>query len=94
MVHLIIDIRTVNEAERKLELGFNLHHPIMSKQESIGLRLKKTFPSIEIIKDFYVKKLDSMIDFYFKKYGHGVEINDESGHGDRDPVKEKRRQKN
>ena len=91
MVHLIIDIRTVKEAERKLELGFNLHHPIMYEQESIGLRLKKAFPSIEIIKDFHVKKLGSMIHFYFKKYGHGLEINDELGHGDRDPVKENRR---
>ena len=42
-IHLIIDIKTVKAAELKIKLGFNQVDPIMSKQESIGLRLKKTF---------------------------------------------------
>ena len=42
-VHLIIDIKTVKAAELKTKLGFNQVDPIMSKQESIGLRLKKNF---------------------------------------------------
>ena len=42
-VHLIIDIKTVKAAELKTKLGFNQVDPIMSKQESISLRLRKTF---------------------------------------------------
>ena len=61
----------------------------MSKQESIGLRLKKTFSGEEIIEDFSV--LSYLIDFYFPKYKLAVEI-DELGHADRDSVKEKERQ--
>ena len=48
---------------------------------------------MEMTEDFYIKKLESMFNFYFKKYGRVVEI-DELGHADRDPVKEKTRQKN
>ena len=42
-VHLIIDIKTVKAAELKIELGFNQVDLIMSKQEPLGLRLKKLF---------------------------------------------------
>ena len=61
----------------------------MSKQESIGLRLKKTFSGEEIIEDF--SALNYLIDFYFPKYKLAVEI-DELGHADRDSVKENKRQ--
>ena len=42
-VCLIIDIKTVKAAELKIKLGFNQVDPIISKQEAIGLRLKKLF---------------------------------------------------
>ena len=42
-VHLIIDIKTVKAAKLQIKLGFNQDDPIMSKQESKGLRLKKYF---------------------------------------------------
>ena len=61
----------------------------MSKQESIGLRLKKTFLGEEIIEDF--SALNYLIDFCFPKYKLAVEI-DELGHSDRDSVKENKRQ--
>ena len=88
-VHLIIDTKTLKAAELKTKLGFTQVDPIMSKQESIGLRLKKTFSGEEIIEDFSV--LSYLIDFYFPKYKLAVEI-DELGHADRDSVKEKERQ--
>ena len=47
-VHLILDIKTVKTAELKIKLDFNQVDPIMSKQESIDLRLKKTFLDEEI----------------------------------------------
>ena len=47
-IHLIIDIKTVKGAELKIKLDFNQVDPIMSKQESIDLRLKKTFLDEEI----------------------------------------------
>ena len=40
-VHLINNTKTVKAAELKVKLGFNQVDPIMSKQESISLRLKK-----------------------------------------------------
>ena len=51
-VHLKIDIKTEKAAELKTKLGFNQVDPIMSKEESMGLRLKKTFSGKEIIEDF------------------------------------------
>ena len=42
-IHLIIDIKTVKAAELKIKLGFNQIEPIMTKQQSIGLRIKKHF---------------------------------------------------
>ena len=51
-VHLIIDIKTVKAAELEIKLGFKQVDPLMSTQESIGLRLKKTFLSEKIIEDF------------------------------------------
>ena len=39
----------------------------MTKQESIGLRIRKAFPNEEIMEDFYVKKFDCMIGFYLSK---------------------------
>ena len=41
-----------------LKLGFNQLDPIITKQESIGLRIRKSFPNEEIIEDSYVKKYD------------------------------------
>ena len=51
-IRLIIDIITVKSAELRAKLGFNQVDWIISKQESIGLRIKKTFSSKEIIEDF------------------------------------------
>ena len=62
---------------------------MMSKQESIGLRLKKTFLGEEIIEDYSV--LSYLIDFYFLKNKLVVEI-DELGHAERDSVRENERQ--
>ena len=42
-IHLIIDIKTAKAAELKTKIGFNQVDSIMSKQESIGFRLKKNF---------------------------------------------------
>ena len=91
-VHLIIDIKTVKAAELKIKLGFNQLDPIMTKQQSIGLRIRKTFPNEEIIEDFYVKKFDYMIDFYLPKRKLAIEV-DELGHEDRKQNKENKRQK-
>ena len=62
----------------------------MSKQESIGLRLKKTFLGEEIIEDF--SALNYLIEFYFPKYKLAVEMY-ELGHSGRDSVKENKRQR-
>ena len=51
----------------------------MTKQQSIGLRIRKTFPNKKIIGDFYVKKFDYMIDFYLPKRKLVIEV-EELGH--------------
>ena len=62
----------------------------MTKQQSIGLWLRKLFSSEEIIEDF--SALNYLIDFYFSKYKLAIEV-DELGHKDRDQTKENKRQK-
>ena len=57
-IRLIINIKTVKAAELKIKLGLIQLDPIMTKQQSIGLTIKKTFLNEEIIEDFYVKKFD------------------------------------
>ena len=91
-VDLIIDIKTVKAAELTIKLGFNQVDPIMSKQISIGLRIRKAFPNEKIIEDFYVKEFDYMIDFYLPKRKLAIEI-DKLGHFDRDQITENKRQK-
>ena len=62
----------------------------MTKQQSIGLWLRKLFSSEEIIEDF--SALNYLIDFYFPKYKLAIEV-DELGHKARDQTKENKRQK-
>ena len=62
----------------------------MTKQESIGLRKRKTFPNQEIIEKFYSKKFDYMIDFYLSGRELAIEVN-ELGHFDRDQITENKR---
>ena len=62
----------------------------MTKQQSVGLRLKKLFSSEEIIEDVWA--LNYLIDFYFPKYNFAIEV-DELGHKDRDETKENKTQK-
>ena len=89
-IHLILDIKTVKAGGLKIKLGFNQLDLIMTKQQSIGLRLKKLFPNEEIIEDFSALKY--LIDFYFPKYKLAIEV-DKLGHRDRDQTKENKRQK-
>ena len=91
-IHLIIDIKTVKAGELKTRLGFNQLDPLMTKQQSIGLRIRKTFPNEKIIEDFYVKKFDYMIYFYLSKRKLAIEVH-ELGHKDRKSEKENTRQK-
>ena len=91
-IHLILDIKTVKAGELKTKLGFNQLDPIMTKQQSIGLRIRKTFPNEEIMEDFYVKEFDYKTDFYLPRRKLVIEV-DELGHKDRKPEKENTRQK-
>ena len=89
-VHLILDIKTVKAGELKIKLGFNQLDVIMTKQQAIGLRLRKLFSNKEILEDFFA--LNDLIDFYFPKFKLAIEVN-ELGHKDRDQTKENKRQK-
>ena len=62
----------------------------MTKQQSVGLRLRKLFPNEEMIEDF--SALNYLTDYYFPKRKLAIEV-DELGHKDRDQTKENKRQK-
>ena len=89
-IHLILDTITVKAGELKIKLAFNQLDSIMTKQQSIYLRLRKLFPNEEIIEDF--SALNYLIDYYFPKCKLAIEV-DELGHKDRDQTKENKRQK-
>ena len=91
-VHLIIVIQTIKAVELRIKLGFNQPDPIMTKQEPIGSRIRKTFPNEEIIKNFYAKKIDYLTDFYLPKRKLAIEV-DELGHFDRDQMTDNKRKK-
>ena len=89
-IHLILDTITVKAGELKIKLAFNQLDSIMTKQQSIDLRLRKLFPNEKIIEDF--SALNYLIDYYFPKCKLAIEV-DELGHKDRDQTKENKRQK-
>ena len=62
----------------------------MTKQQSIGLRLRELFPNEDIIEDF--SALYHLIDYYFPKRKLAIEAN-ELGHKDTDQIKENKKQK-
>ena len=62
----------------------------MTKQQSLGLRLRKLFPNKEIIEDF--SALNYLIDYYFPKRKLPIEV-DDLGRKYRDQTKENKRQK-
>ena len=86
--------RTISSVKTQAAIfrdGFevNQHNKVLCKQQSLGLRLKKLFPS-EDIEEYFT--LHYRIDFKFKNHMLMVEI-DEKGHADKDPAYEKKRQK-
>ena len=89
---MILDIKTAKADQLKIKLGFKQIDPIMTKQQLIGLGIKKTFPNEEVIEAFHVKKFEYMIDFYLPKRKLAIEV-DERVHKDRKPETEKTRQK-
>ena len=73
----------------KSKFGVKQHDKVLRKQQSLGLRLKKLFPSEDIIEEYFA--LHYRTDFTFKKHMLVVEI-DEKGHNERPPNYEKERQ--
>ena len=73
-IHLILDTKTVKVGELKIKLGFNQLDPIMTKQQSIGVRLRKLFPNEEIIEDF--SALNYLIDYDFPKCKLAIEVDE------------------
>ena len=91
-IHWIIDFKIARASELKITHGFNQLDSIMTKQESIGLEIKKTLSNEELIEDFYIKKFDYMIDFYLPKRKLAIDV-DELGYCGRDQITKNKRQK-
>ena len=69
---------------------FKQHDKVLRKQQSSGLRLKRLFPSEDIIEEYFA--LHYRTDFTFKKQGLVVQ-SDEKGHNKKSSNYEKERQK-
>ena len=67
--------------------GVNQYDKVLRKQQSLGLRMKKSFPNEDIIEEYFA--LHYRTDFTFKKHSLLVET-DEKGHADRDSDYDKR----
>ena len=91
-IHWIIYFKIARASELEIKHGFNQLDSIMTKQESIGLEIKKTLSNEELIEDFYIKKFDYMIDFYLPKRKLAIDV-DELGYCDRDQITKNKRQK-
>ena len=58
----------------KNKFGVNQHDKVLRKKQSLGLRLKKLFPSEDIIEEYFA--VNYRTDFIFKKRMLVVEINE------------------
>ena len=84
-IHLMLDTKTVKAGELKIKFGFNYLDPIMTRQQSIGLRSRKLFSNEEITED--ISALNYLIDYYFSKCKLAIEVH-ELGH--KDKIKQKK----
>ena len=82
------------EAKKKhdfrCKLGFPLHDITMSNEESVTIKIVKTFLSEKILPQYSV--LDYQIDLYFLEPKLAIEV-DEKRHTDRDEKKKKMKEK-
>ena len=78
----------------RCKLGFRLHGITMSREESVTIRIIKTFSNKRILPQHFV--LSYQTDLHFPKQKLAIEV-DEKGHTDRDEknnkMKEKKKQK-
>ena len=89
VIKIFIDIRTTAVVKPKANFGINQHHPILTKEQSIGSKILKVFTDKEIIEQYFI--LNERIDFYLPKHKLAIEV-DELGHLDRDEEDEIKRQ--
>ena len=76
-----MDSRTTTTIEFSTKLGFNQHDLIMTKEQSVSIKIMKVFCSKKIISPQH-SVLSCRIDLYFPK--HRLAIIDGKGHKDRD----------
>ena len=89
-VTIMIDTRTTKAFEVRAKFKINQHDPILTKEQSIGLKIIKAFPNEKIKEQFFV--LNEKIDFYSPRHKLAIEV-DELGHLDRNEEDEMKGQK-
>ena len=90
VVTIMMDTRTTKAFEVKAKFKINQHDPILTKEQSIGLKIIKAFPNEKIKEQFFV--LNEKIDFYSPRHKLAIEV-DELGHLDRNEEDEMKGQK-
>ena len=81
----IMDCRSPTAIGFRSKLGFNQTDLIMTKEQSVLIKVMKVFCSEEILLQHFV--LNRKIDLYFPRHKLAIEV-DEKGHKDRDKCKE------
>ena len=64
--------RTTAAITFRAKLGINRHDPMLTKEQSIGLKIMKVFSEEEIIEQYFV--LNQRIDFYLGKPKLATEV--------------------
>ena len=64
--------RTTAAITFRAKLGINRHDPMLTKEQSIGLKIMKVFSEEEIIEQYFV--LNERIDFYLGKPKLATEV--------------------
>ena len=73
-VEITMSSVNIQAAIFKNKFGVNQHDKVLRKQQSLGLRLKKLFPSEDIIEEYFA--VNCRTDFIFKKRMFVVEIDE------------------
>ena len=85
-----MDCKTSTAIEFRYKLGYSQHNLILTKEQSVLMRIMKIFAKEEMILQHSV--LDYRNNLYFVEYKLATEV-DEKGHMDRNEDKENKREK-
>ena len=85
-------IASQKSTDFKNKLGLNHNDMTLNNEQSVVLRILKSFPGTKMTRQYFVLNNKYRIDLYLPDYRLAIEI-DEKGHMDRSKTKEKKKDK-